>query len=302
MCSAYLGINPNDYQNSIKLVQRYRLFETPLQSRLLPSSSNARLSHIPDTPVYADIAEGIQPTYKESYRTFELWGSYFLNPRLQLNFMLPYTDNRLYENEREIQRIEGLGDVIAMGKYQLYNTKQGLDTTLLKQRVIVGGGFKLPTGAFEEEYVTGRIDPHLQSGTGSLDYLALFEYLMQFRKVGLNLNFIYRMNGKNKNDFRFANRYNNNMTFFVMIKGRLLTFMPMIGYAYESSERDENRGEKHLGSGGQALFVTSGMKVFYKKFAISATYFAKPIQEDLYDQPLQLNNEHRFITNLTWFF
>ena len=103
----------------------------------------------------------------------------------------------------------------------------------------------------------------------------------------------------NKNNFRFANRFNLNPSLFYVKQFKEVRLMPTIGAAYERSNRDKDNGVEYIASGGETLFGNFGLTLFYKKISIGTTYFT-PLVETLYDN--QLNNQMRLISELNYYF
>jgi hypothetical protein len=299
LCSMYLGINPNDFQNSFGLVNRLRVFESTRENTTYYTTSYARLNHV-STPTSGERTE--IERFKEVYITYDLWARIFVHERWQLNFSASFSDNYQYYNDEVTNNVSGVGDVVAVAKHLLLNSKSSMDSLKFRHRLVAGGGIKFPTGSFKKKGMTDEVDHHLQSGTGSLDYLLLLEYLIRYQKTGFSGNVVYRINSENSNAFRFANRFSYDLSLFQLFDNHRLKWMPSVGIAFESSERDQYNNERVLGSGGEALFLTYGVKFFYQKVSLGITYFGKPIHEDLYDAPLQLNNTYRTISNLVYYF
>lgn len=299
LCSVYLGINPKDYTNSFGLVNRFRVFEMERQRTVTYNTSNAKLNHLSTIPTDVDTET---EQFKETYMTYDLWAKVFINKLWQINASVSFSDNYQYYNDETVNNVSGVGDFLVLSKHQLYNTKATSDTVKFRHRLIVGGGVKLPTGSFNKQGMLREIDHHLQPGTGSVDFIGLIEYLVRYNNTGINANVVYRYNTANRNDFRFANRFNYDISIFHLFDKRKLKWMPTTGIAFESSLRDELNNTRFLGSGGEALFLTFGAKLFYQNVSLGLTCFSKPIHEDLYDAPLQLNNAYRAVSELVYYF
>jgi hypothetical protein len=228
---------------------------------------------------------------------------------------MSFSDNYLGKNDSMTNSISGPGDLLFLAKYQVYNSKLCNDTSDWIKRFTVGAGIKLPTGTYNKSYtdyaytsstkgiVYGEpetlLDPHMQAGTGSVDFILMMEGILMIHNVGINTNVSYKINTTNKNNFRFANRFNLNPSLFYIQEFKDMRLMPTIGVAYERSKRDTDNGQEYLASGGETLFGNLGLTLFYKKVSIGATYFS-PMYETLYDN--QLNNKMRLITELNYYF
>ena len=240
--------------------------------------------------------------------------NYFISSKWQLFGNLSLTDNSYLENDSILYNIAGAGDLSLVAKHILFNTKSG-DTVSKAVRLVVGGGIKLPTGNFNKKYTVTpytsykgnpvysapykELDPHMQGGTGSVDFILLGELLLRLKSVGLSTDVSYKINTNNPNRFRFANRLNTNSYFFYQIKIKKNVLMPVTGLSFEYSKRDQLESKDYLNSGGSALFLTYGLKFYVKSLAIGATYF-NPIRQSLNDR--QLPNKNRVTTHLTYYF
>jgi len=94
---------------------------------------------------------------------------YGITDTLSISLQVPYVERRSREVHEEAflgekQNSTGLGDSILLGKYKFYDKQFGLAGIF---------GLKFPTGNTNERNMAGeRFEPELQSGTGSLDYMA----------------------------------------------------------------------------------------------------------------------------------
>lgn len=318
-CSVYLDINPNDYKNSFTLRHRFRSF-TGNNSAII-YNTNARLSS------GARLAHGVNDhntqteyyTMQEQYNAYELAANIYLNKKWQVNATMPFADNYLLKNDSVIDNIGGIGDLQLLVKYQLFSSFASVNDSAksgLVNRFIVGGGIKLPTGKFNKTSVIGynttitpntilgspitELDPHFQAGTGSVDYIFLLEYLLKWKNFGLNNNTSIKVNSKNKNNFKFANRINANSSLFYLSEiSNDFKVMFHTGVTFETSNRDKKDGIDYKNSGGEILFSNVGISFFVYKLELGTTYYT-PIHELLYDN--QLNNNYRVISNISYYF
>lgn len=303
LCSIYVGIKPDDYKNSIGFIHRYRSFEKTYQASFY---SNTLDKH------------GEQFSLKdyklaERYNSYDLTLKYFINPAWQINAIVSFSDNYFVKDDSLEASVAGPGDLLFLIKHQIYNSRKCDDSSNWVKRFSAAAGIKLPTGKYDKTYVEmptkGKnvvygqaeevLDPHLQAGTGSVDFIFLVEGIVMYKDLGVNVNVSYKANTINKNNFRFSNRFNLNPSLFYVKQFENFRVMPMFGAAFEMSKRDKLNGEDYLASGGETLFGNAGLSIFYKKLMLSTTYF-NPIYQNLNDN--QLNNKMRWITELNYFF
>jgi hypothetical protein len=328
LCSVYIGIQPNDFKNSFGLRYRYRLFEDQFtfnsstqtlsnnKSKRIEINNPVSINHIDEEYLGAD---GKDFYYKEQYNSYDLILNIALGKRVNLLISNSFSDNYVYKNDSIIDNISGVGDMQVIINHKLFYTKVSNDSLAKNRflhRLTIGAGIELPTGSFNkqsvksyETKVTGNtilgqplteLDPHLQPGTGSLNYLFLIEHLVKYNIIGWNTNLSYKINSANKNEFKFANRFNVNSSLFLMATiNKNITIMPNSGISYEFSERDSQNNILEMDSGGEAAFITPGLKLLIKNIALDINYF-HPIHNYLYGN--QPSNKARIIGQLTYNF
>lgn len=305
LCNIYVGIRPDDYQSSFGIVHRYRSFD----SDFLATVPNSSLNKHGEEFSFEDYS------LQEVFNSYDLWFRYFLTSRVQLNASISFSDNYMGRNDSVTQSVAGPGDLVLMAKYQLYNSKLCNDSSKWIKRLTAGGGLKLPTGTFNKTYMyypvisntkgvyysdpENHLDPHMQAGTGSVDFILFLEGVIMRNNWGLNTNLSYKLNTTNKNNFRFANRFNFNPSLFYIKELKTVKIMPTIGAAYEVSNRDIENGEPYRHSGGETLFGNVSVTAFYRKVSIGMTYF-NPLYQQLNDN--QIQNRMRLITELNYYF
>ena len=306
LCSIYMNIEPNDLKNSFGFNYRFRNFEhNAIRQTIIESTDK----HALGSTILSEATK-----QEERFNSYDLWVNYFVKDKWQLFGSLTFTDNTYLEDDSVLHNISGPGDVTIVGKYLLFNSMV-TDSSQFAIRLQVGAGIKLPTGTFNKTYVETPytnykggtvyqkpeevLDPHFQAGTGSLDYILLTEFQIRKNKLGLRTDLSYRINGSNRNDFTFANRFNANTHLFYQLKWKSLSFIPLVGMNFETSRRDQWRGVDFENSGGSALFLSYGTKIYIKKMAVGASFW-DPIRQSLNDN--QLQNNERFTADLTFNF
>ncbi len=306
LCSIYMNLEPNDLRSSIGFNYRYRLFE---ENAFQLDAQTSNQKHALGNTVLSD-----SKLQQERFNSYDLWANIMIRNKWQLNATLTFADNYYLEDDSILYNIAGPGDLSIITRYIIFNSKVN-DSNKVAMRWLLGGGIKLPIGKFNQAYrvtpvssskgnvVYGspftELDPHLQAGTGSLDFLFSTEFLIRYNKLGFSTNLSYRINTENNNQFRFANRLNMNNSVFYLFKKDKNAIAPNIGMAMESSRRDQYKGEDYLNSGGSSIFATFGTKVYADNIALGFTYFT-PITQQLNDN--QLPNKNRITGDLTYYF
>lgn len=328
LCSVYMGIQPQDFKSSFGLRYRYRLFEreyTFSSANTTNISPTARLiSPFGSTINHGDehvigVSEKETYLYAEEYNSVDVVLNLFFGKQFNLILSNSFSDNYIYRKDSLINNISGFGDLSVIANYRLINTKISSDSLAknkLMHRLTFGAGVDLPTGSYTKQSAVGyettilpntiigtpkfELDPHLQAGTGSFNYIVMLEYLAKINRVGLNTNVSYKMFTENSNHFQFANRYNFNSSLFYLIKlNEKVKMLPHTGANYEMSGYDRSNNIDIADSGGEALFLSGGINFFIKNVGIDFTYY-RPIHQHLFGtQPF---NKSRIITQLTYYF
>lgn len=288
VCSMYLVINPTDYRNSFQLNYRFRSAEALVKQGFLNQQMHIGSGYFSED------------TFVEEYfTTYDAWGNFFLNERLQLSVNLPYNIAENYFNDSLVQEASGLGDVSALLLYQVHNTMSGADTDF-RQRFSVGGGVKLPTGNYKMILDDEPVQPEYQPGTGSIDFLVNAQYIMRFKNWGGTANALYQLNGENNLGYAFANGFNGAATVFYQWQtGDQTVIMPEVGLFHEFAERDTENGVHMFGTGGSSTFAQYGLRTFLGDFALSGYYFY-PVNQSLND--FQLSDNPRVTVSLQYTF
>jgi hypothetical protein len=140
--------------------------------------------------------------------TVLLQTNYGLTNRLSASIVLPFV-NKWEETQSNKVSKTAFGDLSLLLQYSLINKKS--------YSVIVGSGIKFPTGPTQltDPETQIIIQPSLQPGTGSYDFLFLtqFQYAMPFRhSMSIAQSFSYQLAGTGKNfashdAYKFGNEF-----------------------------------------------------------------------------------------------
>ncbi len=289
MCGCYMGIEPNFSKNQVGL--RYYTFK--FFSPADPETAAETQTDNTGLPNQVNHEEHSSST--EYYNNVELYGRIYISPKMRVIFGIPFKFNKIDNKE-----LNGMGDMRVLGQYQVYNTNI-TGKTVYWQRVFLGGGLKLPTGVYNKQLVYGITEPHFQPGTGSLDLIVNGLYMGKLEKLGIGWrnDIAYTFTTTNKNEYQFANRFNAATTFSYDLNVSSLTMLPHAGLYYETANSDKLNGKSAAGSGGNVLFVTSGVDFYYKLLSLDVIY-ELPISENLYDA--QPENRYRLYLGLGYSF
>ncbi|CAM4080511.1 MULTISPECIES: transporter [Flavobacterium] len=215
------------------------------------------------------------PWYQEKFNTVQVWGRIPVMKNVQISVLIPY---HFHSRERAIgkQKIEGLGDITALGMYQVYETKK--DSTF-SHSWQVGAGLKMPTGKFNEAN-SGAVNPSFQVGTGSWDYLFATEYVIKRKQFGLNSMLNYIIKTENDKKYRFGNQINYASTLFYWYEASKFVISPQIGIAGEVYKDNYQHGQKLRDTAGDIVFSKFGFEIGKDKFSLGANVML-PINQNL---------------------
>lgn len=252
---------------------------------------------------YTDPASSLAAPSREYFHSFELMGRFYPHRRVQLLAFVPLNYN--YQHTALATPVEhelvGLGDISLMALYNVYNTSFIAEKDI-KHNVLLGGGIKLPTGAFQRTDEGGnQFTPNFQLGTGSVDFLLAGIYTFRYKRWGVNTNVNYKINLPNVETYRFGNQLKAVLTAFFLHKFEKTDWgiLPQVGLAIEYAGYNFKNGYKRINTGGQQLLATVGLEVYYKDIQLGATY-QQPTWQDLSDGFVEAGPQ--FMVNINYLF
>ena len=205
----------------------------------------------------------------ERFHSAELWARFYPVKRLQLMGILPLN----YFNQREgssVMTRQGMGDVVVLAHYNLLQQAWGQDKKW-RQALYLGGGIKLPTGKFERPMLE-YVNPNMQPGTGSTDWLLSATYTLRYGDWGISTDALLRINRENREGYRFGNRINAGGRFFYWAKTGRSNWLPSLGIAHEWAAPDSDRGLQTSDTGGYCLLGTAGLDWYLGHLALGANW------------------------------
>lgn len=305
-CNCYLGLNPHFKKNSIGI--RYHF-------------SDFKGSHLNDAELQS---MGLSKNnFWEKRSIVELHGQWYPVQKLQLLFSVPYiinnegitvhhddnnTSARSWSvthgspadhatvRQSEQTTVKGMGDPLIIAHYQLFN-KATKKKNKYSQRLLIGGGIKLPLGKSKLAAGKEAIERVHLPGSGSWDLIVSANYLGKLNRFGLNLNASYLFATPNNESFRFGNRYNVNAMLYYQAKIKAITIYPNTGAYLEIAGKDRDHNFFLNNSGGKIVYSHTGLDAYFKKFSINAA-FQLPIVQLL--NATQPKNQFRIITGISY--
>jgi hypothetical protein len=246
----------------------------------------------------------------ERYSTANLIVTYRFDARWLVSAILPMT----YRHSRtvtaagvESASTQGLGDAVVWTGYNVYtNARPNYET-----RFTIMGGVKLPTGSTDARLADGDfVDMHIQTGSGSLDYLFMADASKQMQRWEWIGDFIFRYNKTGTRGFRFGNfintrigaRFNflDNKKSLVDIDPVSDRFQLLAGVNLDG----EWEGREHAGgmlvdnTGGHTFLVSPNLRFRLNKFMFNV-YYQIPFAHQL--QGRQLGQTTKIISEMSFY-
>ena len=276
ICGCYMGVTPYDNQSSIMLLHRYRMFNgyPGMGGRgFVPNTGYLAARPLNQAGVghQHDLNAGEHDHVKskddfELFRTIELRGQWFVHPRVEVIGIVPMQSNSMAYGGDEPSHMTSLGDVNVLAGYHVLRS---IMDKPLQQRLVLGGGIKLPTGKF---YVTDRNGfryPLLnQPGTGSTDFLFYTRYSAAWRWYGITANALYRANTTNYYGERMGNGSSIFMNWFVRRQLGDWIVLPAFQHYFEHTNGEFFQGENTGNHRMTAWLAGPGVDAFYKNWGL----------------------------------
>lgn len=297
VCGCFMGITPYDNQSSINFIYRYRSFNGynafnqpnkifPVQnvsssqfsdnnSSFDNSSSstfkwgnpNLQPQHGAGDTSGANVKVFSQSDY-EVYNVYELRAKYFLHQRIEVNFIVPLNNVRSAHQTQYINHT-GLGDITFFAAYHLIRK---IEVEGMQHRLITGAGIKLPVGNYYAIENSERIPLMMQPGTGSIDYFGYFNYIIGCKKLGMSINSMFKLNGKNYYNEKIGNSTANYWSTFYKIPLSSWTLIPSFQFYYEYTKGLTIGNELQLGTSMNVGMLGPGFDVYYKNISLNTSF------------------------------
>ena len=293
VCGIFLNVQPNDRSTQFGLLHRVRMLSRDFNAEgvsLLKHGGNA----------HAETVQGPRAV-RELIQAVELRADIRFRDRWALLVAMPTVNTYQSVNGYVHYDAYGLGDPFAILRYQLVNTKVTMaDTTgRLVHRLLVGGGVKMPLGRSDVTYQGERLHPDAQPGTGSWDALISLEYALRIRRSGITFASVGRINTADTYGVRLGHTASTTAELFHLFPiGKRVQVVPSAGGYMEWAATDTDSGVDQPDTGGTTWYATGGLRTYWKKWMLTATYqkaLAWNIGGDM------TATDHRVIAGLSYF-
>ena len=253
---------------------------------------------------------------EERFWTTEVSGFYGITDNLLLMATLPIRQTEGIgevgsgpDGDAEFEAARGgasdIGDLSLLGRYTVFKHHTLAATTLLA----VTAGVKLPSGSTDSRGDSGEfLDAHLQTGTGSTDFLVGLAASHALGRFSVAANLLAAIPGKGEfgqTEHQFGESLNYDLT----AKYRLLPQTPgasamqwfiSLGLNGEWRAQEQEEGATVGDSGGHVLYLTPGVQVVLGTHWIVEASFQQAVQHDL--DGVQLGETYKISGGVTYLF
>ncbi len=296
-CNCLMGINPyymeSDAIHVSMLIQRSRgggnQIAAPAGDMSLGKIFSGGIGG-PGSVLHDDHGGG---AHSETKNTIEIAYRYHLLRNVLLSGFFPYHTLRV--RSTTAYSIDGPGDLTVMAQY-VARTVVGDRTPAT---LVMGGGLQLPTGSNSRRDPDGELlEPHMQPGSGSLNYVVSMTATVQPGRWTLALDVLGKLNTRNDRNDRlgnslalsgFASRelFRDEYSQFALVGNG--------GIRGEFAARDLVQGIRDSDTGVTSLYGNLGVQVYYAFLRVDFTVLI-PVSQD---RPAAgLDEEARFVSGV----
>lgn len=222
-------------------------------------------------------------TTTETFRIMELWGAVNIGKKFRITGFVPVNFIQR-SNQQGTFNDKGLGDISAIGYYQLLNKQNTFYNKLLQQSLWIGGGIKLPTGKYnpDDKNIQQSSQNTFQLGTGSIDFSVNAMYDIRLQNAGINTNISYKINTTNQYDYSYGDKFTMNILGYYKFRtANTLSIAPNVGILLETATKDHATKDLEVWqTGGRSLMGTAGMEFNAGKISVGVN-FQTPLSQRL---------------------
>lgn len=200
-----------------------------------------------------------------------------LNDRVSVEVNIPYVTKHFIEIESHAhlgknQTSNGLGDITVIGDFNLLQEPEKLFGLL--------AGIKTPSGKTDERTSFGSlIEPELQPGSGSVDYIAGLRGSLHPGTADFSAGAVYIYRTEGEQAFRFGNVLSVSLyagrNFDLKEKLKLKAGV-MVNNQLEQKQNNANGDVKD--SGGYTMLIGPQVGLAYDRVSLDVAFFAPAVQ------------------------
>ncbi|WP_027420703.1 transporter family protein [Crocinitomix catalasitica] len=231
----------------------------------------------------------------DTYQRIDAVGRINLSENFKLNFQVPFLIN-IMEGSHQTVTTSGIGDPTIILTYHPFKGNIKWEN----HSIVLGAGVKAPLGKFDQEDNGELINPNFQMGTGSIDFLVNANYTYRKKSFGYNVEAAYKMNTKNRSNYRYGNQFNGALNGFYMLERIKTTTLFYTGGYFERAAVNLENNKNVFNTGGFGLFGNLGAQVYIKKFRVGVLCQLPIYQKFKTDQLTTINSKPRFTLDLIY--
>ena len=215
----------------------------------------------------------------DQFKQFEITARYVASNRFQIAVSFPYAINQ----QVGISNIKssGLGDVSLFLTHTTIPSKKLYQSNWYHALQFMFG-LKMPTGQYKNDFSSSAYNEHLYPGTGSWDFIPALNYVITYKKFGLNIDCNAKFNSSNKITYKMGNQFNGSMRWFYNKILSSVNYIPFIALGFSKNNHDENAFNMVAYTGGEEINYQFGADVKIKSYLIGFQYL-KPLVQNWND-------------------
>lgn len=227
-----------------------------------------------------------QQVKSDLIRQIQWQGQQFIHPKWQMQWGIPYVLNKRVL-ERQIQYIEGIGDLNGTIRYLVLNESDS-GSQKFKKLLLVGAGISLPTGKFQRRGNDLSMYPFgLQPGTGSYQWSFQQQSSVKYKSWSLLLTSQFQMAQVNELNYQMGKSFQNQIGILKQIAIRESLVLPQIGFRQFYKDYDLSNQQKKAFTRVNLVNTLIALNGFYKNISLQFQYQIPIYQETDHAQPKQ---------------
>jgi len=189
--------------------------------------------------------------------------------KLILSLRIPFHHKeRSFTEGQNAKSIKGLGDIIVLANYNIYQNDEKINKIAIRGQV--GGGLKLWNAPYNHYIELEEIPKQFNLGTQSLAVIARTHWFINATTWGVDVQANYSKMFKNSNDFKFGDQLSIQAMFSKPFAiGKTETLRSYIGFLSEIVGKDRYKGNNFDDeTGGNVLYGKVVFAYMVNNFAI----------------------------------
>ncbi len=241
------------------------------------------------------------PWIQENFNTIQAWGNFPVSDRILINTIVPFQfHNRVLPDNTE-ENISGLGDMSVLVFYNVLKIKPDSIVSIKVEHYLqIGGGIKLPTGAYDQENNEGSINPSFQLGNGSLDYILGLNYGFSYRNWGVSTMLNYAIKTENKDNYHFGDQFNYGVNAYkTYYLSNTVAVTPIVGLAGEFYGENKEFNSPVANTKGDIFLGKLSLETSYNNYSLGLVSML-PISQNLNSNKVELKNRTSIYLNINF--